>query len=97
MQQYCDLNPTIAQQHAYSPRILMIRPAKLGDAEQALKFSLIHEFQGLDVERLIRDDFFQPAILIFKLPQLDQIACFHAAVFRTPIVQRGVADSVLAT
>jgi hypothetical protein len=64
---------------------------------QASEVSLGDDVERFDVERLIGNDLLEPAILVLKLPALDQITDFQAAVLRPPAVQCRLVDAVLAT
>src|ERR1700690_2521362 len=73
-----------------------VRPAPHFCAVRALEVSLGHHFQRLDIEHLIGDDLLEPAILVFQLFKAAQIADFKATIFRSPVVQRGAGNAVLA-
>lgn len=63
---------------------------------KALEFSLSDDLEGIDVERQVGDDPFEPAILILKRAYLRYVADFKAAIFGLPLVEGLRADTVLA-
>lgn len=63
---------------------------------QALEFSRVNHFQDVDVQRLIGDDPFEPAVLVVERFDFCNVADFEATELRFPAVKRRWADAVLS-
>ena len=50
--------------------------------------------QRLDIERLLGHHLFQPPVFVFQLAQFFHIADFQARVFRPPLIEGGIRDTV---
>ena len=63
---------------------------------KALEFSLSYDLEGIDVEREIGDDPFEPAILILERAHLGDVTDLKATVLGLPFVEGLRTDTVSA-